>query len=54
MNSDFFATETEIKTSGALSQGRCGCQKELKLSGMRLETEERPFGMLKVLLIESR
>ena len=50
----FFSTETEIKTSGALSQGRCGCRKELKLRGMRQETEERPFGMLKGLLIETR
>ena len=31
IDSDFFSTENEIKTSGALSQGRWGCRKELKL-----------------------
>ena len=31
IDSDFFSTETKIKTSGALSQGLCGCWKELKL-----------------------
>ena len=31
IDSDFFPTQTEIKTSGALSQDRCGCRKELKL-----------------------
>ena len=31
IDSDFFSAQTEIKTSGALSEGRCGCRKELKL-----------------------
>ena len=43
IDSDFFPTQTEIKTFGALSQGLCGCRKELKLKKVLKLFKQKDF-----------